>query len=151
MIERLLLALLLIALGWLAYRSATRLVLTWRARKGLMLEEYQAGRPAVLYFTAPSCLPCKTVQRPALEALQARYGERLQIIEVDATQRPRLADAWGVLSVPTTFIIDAQGRPRRVNHGVARTERLIEQLMAVGEPPPEPRGAAVPARRIADP
>ncbi|HLE53485.1 MAG TPA: hypothetical protein VI755_15570, partial [Anaerolineales bacterium] len=38
------------------------------------------------------------------------------------------ADYWGVLSVPTTFIIDRRGRPRRVNHGVASAEKLFKQI-----------------------
>jgi len=36
-----------------------------------------------------------------------------------------------VLSVPTTFIIDSQGRPRRVNHGVASAEKLLNQIEEV--------------------
>jgi hypothetical protein len=30
--------------------------------------------------------------------------------------------------VPTTFVIDANGKPRYVNHGVAMAEKLIQQL-----------------------
>jgi thioredoxin-like negative regulator of GroEL len=73
-------------------------------------------------------MPCKTVQRPALAMVQAEMGDKLKVIEVDATQRPELADSWGVLSVPTTFIIDTKGRPRKVNHGVVRAEKLLQQL-----------------------
>jgi hypothetical protein len=32
------------------------------------------------------------------------------------------------LSVPTTYIIDSQGQPRFVNHGVALYEKLSRQL-----------------------
>jgi thiol-disulfide isomerase/thioredoxin len=133
MLERVGLSLLLILLGVVLVRAATVLVLRRRARHGLGLDEYRPGRAAILYFTAPGCAPCESVQRPALDRLVEAYGRRLQVIEVDATQRPDLADAWGVLSVPTTFIIDSRGRPRGVNHGVARAGRLIDQLMAIGE------------------
>jgi hypothetical protein len=78
------------------------------------------------------------VQRPALRDLSQAFGERLQIFEIDATLQPRLADAWGVLSVPTTFLIDAHGRPRRVNHGPTRAGPLADQLASLGESPRRP-------------
>jgi thioredoxin 1 len=98
------------------------------SRKRLGLEGFIPGKPAILYFTTPYCLPCKTVQRPALADLQASLGEQIQITQVDAIEQPHLADYWGVLSVPTTFIIDSRGEPRLVNHGVASAEKLLGQL-----------------------
>jgi thiol-disulfide isomerase/thioredoxin len=97
----------------------------------LGLETLKPGAPAILYFTTPTCAPCKTVQRPALARLGERFGDGLQVIEVDASARPDLADYWGVLSVPTTFVIDSKGQPRRVNHGVASADRLQKQIEAV--------------------
>jgi protein-disulfide isomerase-like protein with CxxC motif len=55
-------------------------------------------------------------------------GEKVQVIEIDASERKDLADEWGVLSVPTTFILDKKGQPRQVNHGVTRAEKLLAQL-----------------------
>jgi len=57
--------------------------------------------------------------------------DTIQVIEVDASVQPELANYWGVLSVPTTFIIDSRGRPRRVNHGVASAEKLLNQIEEV--------------------
>ncbi len=144
MLERLLLALLLIAAGLLAYRLYGWLVLRRRALAGLGVDEYLPGTPAVLYFTDPGCAPCITVQDPALTELSERFGPRLQIIKIQALERPELTNAWGVLSLPTTFIIDASGRPRGVNHGVARAGKLERQLEAIGELPTR-RSKAEPA------
>jgi thioredoxin 1 len=113
------------------YRVSMRLFLKRRTHLGLNLEQHQTGTPAILYFTTPDCMPCKTIQRPALDEISSIYGSSIQVIEVNALTQPELADSWGVLSVPTTFIIDAQGRPRRVNHGAARSEKLIRQLNEV--------------------
>ena len=107
-------------------------VLIARVRnKRLGLEGIRLGIPAVLYFTTPTCVPCKTVQRPALAKLQERMGDSVQVLEIDAALQPELANYWGVLSVPTTFIIDARGRPRRVNHGVTSTGKLQKQIEEV--------------------
>jgi thiol-disulfide isomerase/thioredoxin len=92
---------------------------------------YRLGLPAILYFTAPGCAPCETVQKPVLARMAERLRGRLQILEVDASEKPRLADAWGVLAVPTTFVIDAAGRPRRVNHGPTHEHRLMAQLAEI--------------------
>jgi thiol-disulfide isomerase/thioredoxin len=132
---RLLIALALIALGVGLYRVWNRWQV-WRLARGSAaalpgLETSRPGIPAILYFTTPDCVPCRTTQRPALERLSAELADHLQVVEVDATLRPDLADHWGVLSIPTTFIIDASGQPRRVNHGVTSTAKLKQQLEEV--------------------
>lgn len=134
--ERLALALGFVLLGYLAYRLYGWFVLRRLARAGMSLDGYTLGKPAILYFTDPGCAPCLAVQDPALEEVAAQYGERLQIIKVQALEDPHFTDSWGVLSLPTTFIIDAQGHPRGVNHGVARAPRLVDQLIAIGEESP---------------
>ena len=88
-------------------------------------------KPAIVYFTTPDCVPCKTVQRPALDQVKALLGEKLQVIEIDATERPDLAKKWGVMSVPTTYVLDARGQARYVNNGLARVEKLMEQLQTL--------------------
>ncbi len=125
---RLLWAAAIIAAGLALYRLVSFLVVNRVQAKAHSLEQIQPGKPAILYFTTPDCAPCKTIQRPALRAVQSRMGDGLQVIEVNAYEQPGLAKEWGVLSVPTTFIIDATGRPRHVNHGVTPANRLIDQL-----------------------
>ena len=127
-VSRVIWAFAIIVLGMFAYWLLNRIVLRRVGRKTLGLESFQFGRPGILYFTTPGCAPCKTVQQPALRELQEWLGDGLQVIKVDAVQSPNLANYWGVLSVPTTFIIDSQGRPRCVNHGVARADKLLRQL-----------------------
>jgi thiol-disulfide isomerase/thioredoxin len=136
MIERLAWAILLIALGVAAYHAYARLRLARRGPGEIGLERFRAGRPAILYFSGENCAPCHTLQKPALDDLALEFAGRLQVIEIDALLNPRLADRWGVLSLPTTFVIDRSGRPRRVNHGPARAERLRAQLSEIGERAP---------------
>ena len=136
MLERLGIALGFIIAGYLSYRLYGWLTMRRLARAGISLEGYTLGKPAILYFTDPGCAPCQAVQDPALEEVAAQYGERLQIIKVQALADPHFTDSWGVLSLPTTFIIDAKGHPRGVNHGVARAPRLVDQLLSIGEASP---------------
>ena len=139
LLARSLWALAIIAAGLVLYRLVNRVIL-FRAQKAAQanpsgsendqggLPFTPAGKPVILYFTTPECVPCRTIQRPALARLQQQLGDRLQVVEVDAQERPDLASQWGVLSVPTTFIIDARGQVRQVNHGAARVEKLEKQL-----------------------
>ena len=128
-------ALLIAGILLAAYLAFSWLIVARARSKRQGLEDIHPGVPAILYFTTPSCMPCKTIQRPALARLQERLGDSIQVVEIDAATRPELADYWGVLSVPTTFIIDSHGRPRRVNHGVSSAEKLQRQIEEVeGQP-----------------
>jgi thiol-disulfide isomerase/thioredoxin len=92
----------------------------------------QPGIPAIIYFTTPNCIPCRVQQQPALRALQSEIGsEQLQIVQIDATQEPEIANRWGVLTAPTTFILDAGGTARTVNYGVADQSKLKHQLSVI--------------------
>jgi thioredoxin 1 len=135
LLTRLIAAIALIGLGLLTYTAWNRWQLrrlSKAARRVPGLEHWQPGLPGVLYFTTPDCAPCRTVQRPALERLQAELGGRTQIVQVDASAQTAAADHWGVLSVPTTFVLDAAGAPRHVNRGVASAEKLKRQLVDSG-------------------
>ena len=129
---RLALAVGLCLLGIVAYwgwnKFQLRRLSVQRGGRLMGLEAMQAGVPGILYFTTPDCQVCQTTQKPALKRLEAELAGGLQIIEVDATVQPELADYWGVLSVPTTFIIDSQGQPRHINHGMTGKEKLRRQI-----------------------
>jgi thiol-disulfide isomerase/thioredoxin len=130
-IFRLLIALGMLLVGLSLYRAINLLTLARARARGSGLESVRQGVPVLLYFTTPTCAPCKTIQRPAIQRLQERIGERLEVVEVDAASQPEIASQWGVLSVPTTFIIDAQGNPRYVNHGVAPLDKLQRQFAEI--------------------
>jgi len=121
----------IILLGLGAYWLLNQRLLL-RARNNLnSLLSPLPNKPVIVYFTTPDCAPCKTVQRPALEKLISLLGEKLHVVEIDATERPDLAKTWGVMSVPTTFLLDSRGEARYVNNGVARAEKLMEQIQTL--------------------
>ena len=47
---------------------------------------------------------------------------------IDATQSPKTAERWGVMSAPTTFVLDNTFQPKHINHGVADVNKLKRQL-----------------------
>jgi thiol-disulfide isomerase/thioredoxin len=124
-------ALGIVVLGLFAYWLIHQRLLV-RARTNVFaLFNQWPNKPVIVYFTTPDCAPCKTIQRPALNKLSILMGDKLEVVEIDATQHPDLAKQWGVLSVPTTFLLDASGEARFVNNGVARVEKLMEQLQTL--------------------
>jgi thiol:disulfide interchange protein len=117
--------------NWWLLRRTSRL----QANDDPLLSTFDGGRPGILYFTADYCVACKTQQRPALSQLRQRMGDdRVQIIQVDAQHQMADAERWGVMSLPTTFVLDPYGKPKAVNYGVATTEKLIRQLEQAIQP-----------------
>ena len=132
MIERLLIAIALIAAGFALYRIFIALQLRKASAALPGLEGQEPGKFLILYFTSPSCGPCLTTQRPALEKVQTAFGDQVQIITVDVTEQPDTAAHWNVMTLPTTYLFDATGAPREYNLGVTYADRLIKQITGMG-------------------
>jgi len=118
----------IILAGLAAYHLVTRAVLSKARSASRRAPVNRSHVPAILYFTTPDCAPCKTVQRPALDQVKRAFGDRMDVVEVNAYEKPDLARQWGVLSVPTTFVLDASGNPVHVNHGATPASRLLKQM-----------------------
>ena len=134
MIERLVILVIVSAAGYAAWK----LFQCWQVRCAALsapvdplLEARRPDVPAIVYFTSPMCVPCKTQQRPAIQQLLAELGDSVQVIEVDASEQPDAANRWGVMSVPTTFILDRHGQPREINNGITGPDKLKRQLMGL--------------------
>lgn len=130
MLERLLIVLVVAAVAAIvvlavralvAHRTAGRL----GAELGLPLPAGSADGPTVLYFYGPGCAACAS-QRRALDLLGER--RRLNVVPVDAAREPALASWAGVMTVPTTAIVDRRRRLRAVNHGFRPADDLAAQL-----------------------
>jgi thiol-disulfide isomerase/thioredoxin len=132
MIERLVITLLLLVIGFAIYTGMRRYQVRRIASTDPILRDLKPNIPAIVYFTTPTCIPCRTQQQPALNVLQRELGDdHIQVVKIDATEHPDAADRWGVFSAPTTFVLDAHGKPREVNHGVADVDKLKRQLQAI--------------------
>jgi len=61
------------------------------------------GRPVLVYFYAPWCVPCNAMA-PNVDKL-AQSGRTVLVVNVDSA--PRLAQLYNVRSVPTIYIFSA--------------------------------------------
>src|SRR5712692_11727018 len=98
------------------------------------LGESPDGRPSLIVFSTPSCTACRTAQHPAVEAVEARFGDALRVLKVDLSRRPGVGHAFKVLTAPTTVVLSGDGRVGSFNHGFAPADQLAAQVSAVAAP-----------------
>lgn len=87
--------------------------------------------PTIVQFTAQWCVPCATVRR-VIEQVCADLPQ-VTHVEIDMDARPAAARRLSVLSLPTTFIFDADGRQHYRSSGVPKATDLraaIKPLLA---------------------
>jgi thiol-disulfide isomerase/thioredoxin len=132
MIERLSILLFAIALGgllWAVYWGWLRLRLRRLAVAVIpssLQRLVQPGQPAILYFTTDGCVQCRLQQAPALDRLAATTG--IPVHKVDAVTQTDLTRFYGVMTVPTTVVLDPERRPQAINYGLAPLQKLQEQV-----------------------
>ncbi|WP_415975492.1 thioredoxin family protein [Rhodococcus sp. 077-4] len=83
----------------------------------------------VLHFSADWCGPCAAVRRVVQQVLDDRSGVRE--VELDIDEHPILARELGVLSLPTTFVLDTELRRRSRIAGVPSAAALRSALDAL--------------------
>ena len=84
------------------------------------------GRPAVVHFSAQWCGPCAGVRQVVDQVCAELTG--VAHVEIDMDANPEAARRLSVLSLPTTIIFDAEGRPRFRTHGVPKPADLRSAL-----------------------
>jgi thioredoxin-like negative regulator of GroEL len=106
--------------------TAGQIRVLWNA-----LGESPDGRPSLVVFSTPSCTACRTAQHPAVEAVEARFGEALRVLKVDLSRRPAVGQAFKVLTAPSTVVLGGDGRVVSFNHGFAPADQLAAQVSVV--------------------
>jgi len=125
---RFVLALLVGGSAVFAYSYWINMNLSTNSHKVHKLTGYQHGKAGIILFSSPTCAPCKTVQKPMIERILSKMGNSLQFLEIDASLQPDLANEWGVVSVPTTYLVEPSGKSRFVHIGLVNEKKLTEQL-----------------------
>lgn len=138
MIERILIAAALVVLSVLAYQLL--LVVQRRSVVNGSKRGATTGRSALLVFTSPTCAPCKLQQLPIIDRLLVDWHDKIDLDVIDVTEKPHVAAQYGVWSLPTTIVLDAQRSVVAINQGVAHEKKLREQLALANRIEPHKAG-----------
>ncbi len=120
---------LVLAALWRAY-SARRVARLAQSAAHPAVRQLVAGAaPAILYFTTADCAQCRFQQTPVLNRVAEQA--RIAVYAVDAVAQEELARFYGIMTVPSTVLLNASLQPVAINHGLVSAERLSQQLPAV--------------------
>jgi putative thioredoxin len=100
--------------------------------KAVLIDE-SMQRPVLIDFWADWCAPCK-VMLPILEKLANEYAGQFLLAKVNCDEEPRIAEQFGVRSLPTIMIMK-DGQPVDGFVG-AQTESALRQLLEKFLPKP---------------
>ena len=113
------------------------------------------GKPAFINFWAPTCIPCRK-EAPQLRSFASGLDGRASFVGVALDSRASdvrsfatgagwrypilserccgLVDSYGVVGLPTTIVVDAQGQVVDRLIGAQTRARLQAELRALGAP-----------------
>jgi thioredoxin 1 len=94
--------------------------------------KYRGTLPAIVDFYADWCGPCKMVA-PVLEKLSSEYEGKLHVYKVDTDKEQELAQAFGIMSIPSLLFIPAEGQPQMARGALDRKafDKAITEILGV--------------------
>src|SRR3954452_16799891 len=102
-------------------------------------------KPVVVDFWAAWCGPCKMVA-PEMEKLAAKYEGVVDVVKVDVDAKPRLSQAFGIMSITTIACFKPGQQPQGVV-GFRQLEQLEQAfgLSGLGQPPQQTQQRRLPS------
>ncbi len=88
--------------------------------------KYEGELPAIIYFYADWCRPCKMVA-PILEDLSREYEGKISVYKVDTEKEQELASVFGIRSIPSILFIPKEGKPQMAA-GAMPKEGFVEAI-----------------------
>lgn len=115
--------------------SATKSEIAWLTDYDAALAQARAdGKPVVIDFFATWCGPCKMMERDTFTDanVQKRVADFVPL-KIDVDRQPEIAQRYGIEGLPTTMVVDAEGKPVTTAVGYLDPERFLKVLNGVGE------------------
>lgn len=102
----------------------------WSLRRSTLRVQQSGsnGRVSLLYFSGPNCAQC-AAQEAVIHDIQTAEPS-VEFASYDASVDIAIASQVGVMSVPTTVIIDEAGRVHARNGRFVKADLLRRQLAA---------------------
>ena len=95
-------------------------------KENFAAEVTQAGKKTVVEFWAPLCVYCKRLG-PVIDRLAAKLGETLPVGKVNVDEQPELAQAFGIMSIPTLLVFKG-GKVVNKAVGVKPKQAILQML-----------------------
>ena len=89
-------------------------------------EVLRSGGPVLVDFRAEWCMPCHAVA-PVLDRIAADHN--LKLVEVNYDEEQRLAERYGVLSIPNMILFE-NGEPKAQAIG-AQPKSVLERALGL--------------------
>ena len=120
-----------------AVRTSDRTAASGQRARALRAAGAVDGAVTVLHFSASWCGPCAAVRRVVSTVVTdlESAGHRVSDVEVDMDENPQLARDFGVMSLPTTFVLDGAMRERSRASGVPSSKDLRAAVLSASDSP----------------
>jgi len=90
-------------------------------------EALESALPVLIDFWAPWCGPCRMVA-PHVEAVAEAMQGKAVVGKVNVDDHPKLAERYGVMSIPTLVVV--KGGEMVAREVGARAQAAIEEMLA---------------------